>query len=208
MKRLIFDLDNTLIKWKNEYTSALEKTIEQFNLDVDYHVIDALIEEQEKIHEIMNKEVLLNDINETIQLNLGIEFIDTLLENQKELAEIDNEVIDTLEYLNNKYDMVVLTNYFKETQQGRLKTAKIDKYFSEVIGGDEVLIKPRIEAFNKAIGNYNLEDVTMIGDSLECDIKGALNAKINVIQVDYFNKYEDTKNYPIVRKFSDLKKYL
>ena len=68
MKRLLFDLENTLIKWKDEYTIALQKTIEEFNIDIDYHVIDAVIEKQEKTHDMMNKEVLLNDINEEINL--------------------------------------------------------------------------------------------------------------------------------------------
>ena len=208
MKRLLFDLDNTLIKWKDEYTIALQKTIEEFNIDIDYHVIDAVIEKQEKVHDMMNKEVLLNDINEETGLNLDMSFIERLFEHQKYIADIDDDVIETLEYLKDKYDIVLLTNYFIEPQIGRLKKVGIDKYFSMFIGGDMVLIKPHKEAFLEGVKDLPLENVTMIGDSVECDVKGALAAGINVIQMDYFNKYEDNSNWPIARKFSDLKKYL
>lgn len=208
MKRLLFDLDNTLIKWKDEYTIALQKTIEEFNIDIDYHVIDAVIEKQEKVHDMMNKEVLLNDINEETGLNLDMSFIERLFEHQKYIADIDDDVIETLEYLKDKYDIVLLTNYFIEPQIGRLKKVGIDKYFSRFIGGDMVLIKPHKEAFLEGVKDLPLENVTMIGDSVECDVKGALVAGINIIQMDYFNKYEDNSNWPIARKFSDLKKFL
>ena len=208
MKRLLFDLDNTLIKWKDEYTIALQKTIEEFNIDIDYHVIDAVIEKQEKVHDMMNKEVLLNDINEETGLNLDMSFIERLFEHQKYIADIDDDVIETLEYLKDKYDIVLLTNYFIEPQIGRLKKVGIDKYFSRFIGGDMVLIKPHKEAFLEGVKDLPLENVTMIGDSVECDVKGALAADINILQMDYFNKYEDNSNWPIARKFSDLKKYL
>ena len=208
MKRLLFDLDNTLIKWKDEYTIALQKTIEEFNIDIDYHVIDAVIEKQEKVHDMMNKEVLLNDINEETGLNLDMSFIERLFEHQKYIADIDDDVIETLEYLKDKYDIVLLTNYFIEPQIGRLKKVGIDKYFSRFIGGDMVFIKPHKEAFLEGVKDLPLENVTMIGDSVECDVKGALAAGINIIQMDYFNKYEDNSNWPIARKFSDLKKFL
>ena len=107
MKRLLFDLDNTLIKWKDEYTVALQKTIEEFNIDIDYHVIDAVIEKQEKVHDMMNKEVLLNDINEETGLNLDMSFIERLFEHQKYIADIDDDVIETLEYLKDKYVFII-----------------------------------------------------------------------------------------------------
>ena len=146
MKRLLFDLDNTLIKWKDEYTIALQKTIEEFNIDIDYHVIDAVIEKQEKVHDMMNKEVLLNDINEETGLNLDMSFVERLFEHQKYIADIDDDVIETLEYLKDKYDIVLLTNYFIEPQIGRLKKVGIDKYFSRFIEKMERL-------FNKIMKN-------------------------------------------------------
>ena len=58
------------------------------------------------------------------------------------------------------------------------------------------------------MGDYKKEDCTMIGDSLRTDINPALGIGLNVIAVDYFNKLEDNKDYPVVRKIKDLRKYL
>ncbi|MEG2251294.1 MAG: HAD family hydrolase [Bacilli bacterium] len=208
MKKLIFDLDNTLLKWKSDYTKALEKTIEEFNLNIDYKVIDAIIEQQEKIHDIMNKETLLNDINNSLNINLEMNFINRLFYNQGFLVEIDNDVIDTLTYLSKKYELVVLTNYFTEPQTERLKNALLIDFFTTIIGGDQVKIKPNIEAFKMALGKTNPSDATMIGDSLICDIEGALNAKLEVIQIDYYNKYKNNNSYKIIRNFKELKNLL
>ena len=37
IKRLVIDLDNTIILWKDEYTSALKKVMQEYNLDIDYN---------------------------------------------------------------------------------------------------------------------------------------------------------------------------
>ena len=38
-KRIIFDLDNTLIKWIDKYDDALKDTLIKYNVDFDYHVL-------------------------------------------------------------------------------------------------------------------------------------------------------------------------
>lgn len=204
MKRLIFDVDNTLIKWEDHYTSALIKTMKKYNIDIDYKIIDKVIEEQDLRHNIFTKEALLKDINDKTKLTLKMNFIEDLLENQKELAVVDENVCETLEYLSKKYELVILTNYFTETQKGRLEKAKIAHYFKEIIGGDQVLIKPNIESFKKAMMS---KDDIMIGDSIRCDIEGAINAGIKAIQIDYFNKYEKS-NVPLIRNINELKNIL
>ena len=101
-----------------------------------------------------------------------------------------------------------LSNYFKEVQEGRLKTAKIFKYFSKVYGGDEILLKPNKEAFLKAIYPNNIEECIMIGDSIECDIKGALNIGLKVIALDYKSQIPDSSEYIKIKAISDLKNIL
>jgi phosphoglycolate phosphatase-like HAD superfamily hydrolase len=99
IKRLIFDLDNTLILWIDDYTSALRETMEYFKIDYNYLDIDAIVTSQEKIHEVMDKQVFLDDINQACGLNLNIDFIDMLLENQKKLAvKNDTDLQETMKY--------------------------------------------------------------------------------------------------------------
>ena len=205
IKRLIFDLDNTLILWKDEYTSALEKTMEYFKVDYDYLSIDAIIESQEAIHDTMDKQVFLDDINNSCGLNLTMNFIDMFLEKQKELAEInDIDLQETIKYLNTKYEIVLLTNWYTDTQISRLKTAGIAKYFKEFYGGDMGYTKPHPDSYLRAVGNHKVEECIMIGDSDYFDINGALALDMPVIQVDLKNIINDKRNYPVIKNIREL----
>ena len=119
----------------------------------------------------MDKQEFLNDINQACGLNLNIDFIDMLLENQKKLAIInDIDLQETIKHLSKKYEIVLLTNWYTDTQIGRLKTAGIAKYFKEFYGGDLGNIKPHPDSFLRAIGSNKIEQCIMIGDSDYHDI--------------------------------------
>lgn len=36
IKKLIFDLDNTIIEWIPEYVEALKETLNEYKIDIDY----------------------------------------------------------------------------------------------------------------------------------------------------------------------------
>lgn len=210
IKRIIFDLDNTLIIWKDEYVEFLRKTMKEFGISDEYYkVMDSIIESQDKLYDTLKKEVLLNDINSKCNTDLDISFIDKLLENQK-MASLDNDtdLINTIKYLYSKYELVVLSNYFTETQKNRLEHAKILKYFKDVIGGDKSKFKPNKEAFLLASKGVSVKQCIMIGDSKYYDIDGAINVGMKVIQIDYFNKINEETSYPVIKDIKELKKIL
>ena len=132
IKKLIFDLDNTLIIWKDEYSLELKYLLEEYKVDTDYKKVDKIIDDLEYKHDTISKEILLNDINNNLKLNLDISFIDELEKRQSKLSFINNDLIDVLDYLSKKYELVILSNYFTNIQKNRLKNAKIDKYFTKV----------------------------------------------------------------------------
>lgn len=209
IKRLIFDLDNTLILWKDEYTSALIETMKEFNINIDYKLIDDVIEIQDRTKEKMTREDLLNDINKICNLDLKIEFINRLIENQKQLSpENDIRMIHLFEYLSSKYEIVLLTNYFKEAQMGRLEKLGIKKYFKEAYGCEETNFKPNIEAFIKAKGKYEYNECMMIGDSLRCDIEVPKKLGMEVIRVDLEEKIKEETEYKIIKNIYELKNIL
>lgn len=207
IKRIIFDLDNTLVMWKQEYISALEKTMRYFNVNIESKKIDDVIESMETKYKILSVDILLNEINKTCNLNLKMDFIDMLIEEQKILAEVDEEKIEVLKYLSKKYEIVVLTNFIKEVQVGRLEKAKMLPYIKEVYAGYGNIIKPYKEAFERAFGDKKIEECVMIGDSYLCDIKGALDIGLNVIGYDYKGKLPDG-NYKKIKTFNELKTIL
>lgn len=208
IKKIIFDLDNTIIEWIPEYVEALKETLKEYKINTDYKKIDNIIEIQEKIHDTLSREQLLSDINNGCNLNLSIDFINTLIDKQKNSTPFNDEKLKKLfEYLNSKYEIVLLTNWFKECQVGRLKNLGIYKYFTSFYCGDEMLVKPNKEAFTKAIGKCKPSECVMIGDSKKIDIDGAINLGINAIMITKKNINTNNK-FRIIKSIYELKEIL
>ena len=206
IKKLIFDLDNTLINWKDEYVNALKETLKKYNINENPNYVNNLIDNYENYYDKYDKQNLLEYINKNITEKLSMDFINDFLEAIGYMSEPDEEVIDTLEYLSKKYELVALTNWFTIPQTNRLKTAKIDKYFKKVFGGEDY-IKPNKQAFLTAAGNTKLEECIMIGDSYTIDVMGAYNAGIKPIFLNREHK-ENKNNFKEITKLSDLKNIL
>ena len=111
--------------------------------------------------------------------------------------EVANGTLELFKYLkeNNK-KIVILTNWFSETQIMRLKRAGLYDYIDKIIAGDAAM-KPSLKAFELAIDNTSKEDCLMIGDSLKTDGKGAQNAGIDFYLVENSNSIKDL--YDIIR---------
>lgn len=206
IKRLIFDLDNTLIMWSDEYYSTLDETLNYFSINYDEKVKNNLIkavDDYESIYDIFKYEYMNDLMSEYTNIKLPNNFVIKWTEYLEKAVPLkqDIELIDTLEYLSNKYELVVLTNWFTKQQSKRLENYGILKYFKEIIGTDLVKNKPNKEAFVKASGN-NLNECVMIGDSLIKDVKGALNVGMKAIYVG------NDSNFVNISKISDLKEIL
>ena len=206
IKRIIFDLDNTLIMWKDEYLEAIKKVTEEFKIKEDYKYLSSLIDEYDNQFRYYDKKLLVNFINSKIKSHITMEFLNKFLELFGNCGDKSTDVIETLEYLSKKYELVVLTNWFKKPQSERLKHAGIDKYFKEVIGGEEYM-KPSRNAFIKAIGPYKPNECIMIGDDYNKDIKGALAAGLDVIYFNYKGK-ENKDNFKEIKNIIELKEIL
>lgn len=206
IKKLIFDIDNTLIKWDDNYTSALKDTVLEYNLNVDYLKLNDLVEKYEDYYSIYSKENMLELFNSELNLNLDMSFMDSWLNKLGFMAIKDESIIDTLKYLKDKYEIVVLTNFFKDVQIERLKNAGLYEYITKVYGGENY-IKPSIESFKIAIDDTNIDEVLMIGDNIDIDIKGAIKAGIKPILIDRYDRYKDT-NYCRIKEIKDLKEML
>ena len=86
---------------------------------------------------------------------------------------------ETLEYLQDQYELHIITNGFEESQNKKLKHADLGRYFKTVTISEHVgKQKPHPLVFETALKNAqsNLNHGTYIGDNLEADVKGAINA--------------------------------
>ena len=208
LKRIIFDLDDTLVVWKSDYSLLLKKILEEKNIDMDYLIIDNAIEAQEIKYDYLSKEQLLSDINAGLDKKVTMDLVNEILERQKVLSEHDEKTIDVLKYLASKYEIVVLTNYFKDTQEGRLEHAGFMPYIKEVFGGDTIgKTKPNAAGFIMAMGDYTAGECLMIGDCLPIDINGAKNVGIKTILIDRNNKYPNYQGTKITN-LEELKEML
>lgn len=203
IKRLIFDMDNTLLIWKEKYKEAIRKTIAHYNLDIDYLLADKVIDSYEGLYDKYVKKDMVELINKNFNLTLDVDFIDYFLKELAKMGDIDEELISLLEYLSKKYELVVLTNWFKECQEGRLTTAKIRKYFKEIYGGDEY-IKPSKQSFIRALGPYKIDECIMIGDNYNIDIKPAKELGIKTIMISD----KEVADTTVIKKIYELKEML
>lgn len=215
IKRVIFDIDNTLIPWKDEYYNEINKVLDELNIkhtEQDYIEIKKAFSEYENIHYTFDRKVMMEFINKYTKKNYPEEFIYKLTEKWSKCApkKIDDNIIKLLEYLKTKYELVILTDWYGDQQAKRLEKIDILKYFQNVYSAENTKRKPFKEAFMQAIGNNKPEECIIIGDSFERDIKGALNAGLQAIWYNPNNETEITKNeeYYSVSKLEEINKIL
>lgn len=97
--------------------------------------------------------------------------------------------IETLEYLQDKYTLHLISNGFKEATKAKISDSKtnIQKYFSHIVISENVGVhKPHPDIFQYALegAHARKENSIMIGDSIEADIRGAQNFGMDAI---FFN---------------------
>ena len=208
-KHLFFDLDHTL--WDFEANShqtlkelylALnlrEKGIEDFDLFHKNYLAhnDKLWDRYRngyiKVDELRWKRMWLSLLDfkiadELLARQMGNIFLD-LLPTRKILFPYTIEILDYLTH--KKYQLHLITNGFEKTQHSKLKYSGLDKYFIEVITSEgSNSLKPKKEIFEYAFQKTgaNPAESIMIGDAIDVDILGALNAGIDQVHVNHLTK--------------------
>ncbi len=99
--------------------------------------------------------------------------------------------LEVLGYLRAKgYQLHMITNGFEKTQHSKLQHAGMAGYFTEVITSEgSNSLKPHKEIFDYAFQKTGAqkEESIMLGDSVEIDIQGAINAGIDQVYVNHLN---------------------
>lgn len=212
-KRIIFDQDNTLVSWLEENWNTLDETFMKLNMQItkeDKQSIIECINSYEKSYNKYVKEDMYIYINKKLNKTLPESWIDVWLDQlSNRYVILEPNTKDILNYLKEKYELVILTNWFSSSQINILKKLKILDYFDEIIGTDEVLNKPNKEAFLRACGNHNIEECLMIGDNYKVDILGALDMGMDAIWYNpKHNKLTEKRKMIEIDNLDQLKKYL
>lgn len=184
IKRLIFDVDGTLIIGVN-FISSIETTLKRlgFYSEVNVRLFLEAISSYEKVFNNYNKIDYANYFGKVLGMKLDDKFLNIFFDELKKCVPIKNkELKATIRELSKNYELVLLTNYFKESQLNRLHAMGIGDLFLECYG--EELIKPNNEIYIKACGIYNPDECVMIGDDFYLDIEKAKSIGINTIFVN------------------------
>lgn len=123
--------------------------------------------------------------NEPLSRQLAIAFLE-LLPTKKNLFPY---TIEILNYLSDKgYVMHLITNGFESVQHNKLRNSNLTNYFKVVITSEASnSLKPNKEIFDYALqkaGAVTAESI-MIGDNIDADINGGMNAGLDTIFVNH-----------------------
>ena len=203
IKRLIFDVDGTLIVGVN-FIESVKNALSKYNLNNDENLNKFLdgIKTYEKEYNSYNKTDYLKHFNNYFNNHLDDKFIDIFFNELKNCVPENNAKLQkSISDLAEKYELVILTNYFSESQLNRLNTMKIGKFFSKVYGED--LIKPNKDAYINACGGLQSRECIMIGDDKVLDIEGAAKYGLNTILVNS-KKYSNLDNIISVNSVEEI----
>jgi putative hydrolase of the HAD superfamily len=118
--------------------------------------------------------------------------------------------VEILNYLTTKgYQLHLLTNGFETVQRNKLKSSSLENYFVEIITSEKSnSLKPNKEIFEYALAKCNTckEECIMIGDNLDADIKGAINAGIDTVFVNHLKIETNIQPTYIVHHLKELEK--
>lgn len=221
---VFFDLDHTLWDFEKNSALAFEKIFKINNIEIsldEFLIVYVPINFQywklyrdDKIDKSTLRFGRLNDAFNILNIKVKRSMIYKLSEDYITHLPTFNYLFDgtveILDYLHVKYKLHIITNGFKEIQQGKLNNSNIDKYFFTVTNSEMVGVKkPNPKIFKHALdmAKATKANSVMIGDSYEADILGALNFGIDAICFNYHSEPLEA-NVKQVSNLVELKQYL
>lgn len=208
-KHLFFDLDHTLWDFEANSRQTLEELYDSLELqkrgvdDFDRFHKNYLAHNDKlwsryrngyiKVDELRWKRMWLALLDfkiadEQLARQMGVIFLD-LLPTRKLLFPGTMEILDYLAQKN--YELHLITNGFEKTQHSKLKNSGLDKYFNQVITSEgSNSLKPHKEIFEYAFEKTKAlpAESIMIGDTMDVDILGGMNAGIDQVHVNHLTK--------------------
>jgi putative hydrolase of the HAD superfamily len=127
--------------------------------------------------------------DEKLSKQLSSEYLE-ILPTKNKLFDYTFEILD---YLTKKqYKLHLITNGFEKVQWRKLENARIGHYFNSVITSEiACCLKPHKDIFDFAISKAACcyEESLMLGDNLDADILGAMQAGMDTVFVNHINEH-------------------
>ncbi len=224
IKDIFFDLDHTL--WDFDSNSALtfkhifSGHFPEINLLAFNNTYPKINQDYWKLYQndqITHDELKMNRLKKTFEVinqpikAAEIEFISTeyvrLL--SKNTLLLDG-AIEILDYLKPNYRLHIITNGFADVQQKKIQNSNLEQYFLTVTNAEMAgAKKPHTKIYEYALtkAGAKKENSLMIGDCLDADVQGAIDAGLQAI---FFNESKQKLKSDIIsiHQLTDLKQYL
>lgn len=221
---IFLDLDDTILDFGAAEHAAIAKTFRQIGLEPTEALIRRYVEinisqwEAFERGELTRDAVLLRRF-ELLFRELGVcyevQAVEDLYRSYLSVGHYFMPgAVELLDYLAPKYDLYIASNGVAATQNSRLASANIGKYFRDIfISEDTGHHKPEKEYFDYCfarIPNFDLARAMIVGDSLTSDIQGGKNAGIHTCWLNFKHKAPRPDLVPDleIHSLSELKKFL
>jgi putative hydrolase of the HAD superfamily len=226
-KHLFFDLDHTLWDFEANSRQTLEEMyhklllkergVDHFDDFFSRYIVhnDKLWERYRngyiKVDELRWKRMWLTLLDfkigdEPLARKMDTQFLEAL-PTRKILFPYAIEILD---YLTKKgYRLHLITNGFEKTQLSKIQNAGLSGYFGEVITSEGAnSLKPHKEIFEYAFRKTGAEpaESIMLGDSIEADIQGAINAGIDQVYVNHLGIEPEIRPTYTIYSLKELEK--
>ncbi len=221
---LVFDADGTLFDFDDAEATALRQSIEQVGHTYEERFLSEYRRINRKIwHAFERGEVPQDTLKirrfETFFKAMEIDaepaafsqrYLGNLAKGNRLLADAQ----EVVEFLAEKYRLMIITNGVKEVQRSRFEASTIHQHLDTIVVSGEIgAAKPSPEIFDvafAAMGHPNKEETLIIGDSLSSDIVGGDNYGIDTC---WYNPNQQEREGEVgityeIKRLTELKEIL
>ena len=224
-KHLFFDLDHTLWDFDANAKETLIEVYTFFDLEAKgVHPFNDFYKHYLHHNEILwdryNKGFITSDElkwkrmwrtmlefkigSEQLAKDMSLHFLE-ILPTKKILFP---HTIEILNYLTAKgYILHLITNGFEKTQWSKINNSGLSRYFTHMITSEASnSLKPKKEIFEYALNKAGaiLSESIMLGDNLDADIQGAINAGMDCVFVNHLKTNTDVNPTYIIHHLKEL----
>lgn len=205
---LLLDMDDTLLSFKDSERYALTKALEKYNIPATEENLNTYHEINDSLWQDLEKGKIKKHLIGKIRFQkfgkaIGVEIKNPDQMNKefmaimRESAILIDGAIEFLEDVEDYATIAIVTNGTETVQMNRLKISGIGDFADGVYTSEKVgATKPSKQIFLAALKDLGIENnskVLVIGDRLQSDIKGGINAGLDTCWVN-FNGEENTTN--------------
>lgn len=228
IKHLFFDLDHTIWDFDKNAEETLYELYHTYELkQLGLLSADAFIEVYTKNNHQLWADYHVGKITKQTlrETRFSKTFIDLGVAPDLIPKEFENDYVricptktnlfpqahDTLTYLQNKYTLHLISNGFEESTTMKINITDLGKYFTSIVISEVVgFNKPDKAIFEYALGaaNAEIQESLMIGDSIEADIRGALEYGIQAVFFNPTGKHKPEDVPFQISKLDDLLTFL